>query len=171
MGLGQVTFALKKPLKLRPAAPTPMDSTGKLTEVRRLFKGYSGRLFKVTYKEMSWTGKWLQSGTASRWWFLYVKQANPNQSSFPLHKVNRTQKPIETNRNLRILGPQIGEKQVGSHQAQPQTSCPLRMSVPGKTIHIKEPALSSTQPALALLRSVCINAAFPLKRQMALITK
>lgn len=95
------------------------------------------------YKEVNWTGKWSQSGKASRWWFLYLKQANSNQSSFPLHKVNRTQKPIEANRNFRILGLQIGEKQMGSHQAQPQTSCPLRMCIPGQTIHIKETALSS----------------------------
>ena len=39
MGLGQVTFALKKPLKLRPAASTPMDSTGEAHRSQEIIQG------------------------------------------------------------------------------------------------------------------------------------
>lgn len=88
-------------------------------------------------------------------------------SSFLSHKVNRT-KPIEANRNFRILGLQIGEKQMG---VSLQTSCPLRMCIPGQTIHYQRNCLSSIRESFALLKSVYINTAFPLKRQMVLITK
>lgn len=100
--LGQVSSAPTKPLKLRTATATPMESTGEAQQSQEIMS-------KVTHEEMSWTRKQLQSGTASPWLFLYMKQATLNKTLFPQGKYN-PESLVKANSSLGIWGPQIGEE-------------------------------------------------------------